>query len=332
MVCDSEVTEYGAKTSKAGANEGVRLSTGLWSELMGWRSHWKLTKFFEALVLGLAASLFDSVADLNFAWSVPEDCKNTTDRQPQPFDLDNVSSPCGVLYYKNVERLTYTCIAFPGYFLAFAGLRNLIKSIVSKCCGGEVKGFLQTIGSSLSVALEVFLALGLLMAAWWSDVWEHATAQNLPEIACVYDFTMACLSFTIIVALKCLGVLCHGPKTTQLVFQDTKTETIFEAANQLMLLLRLAFSSGRVTEASFLSAISSIVLIGRVGVQNFLTRHHDELSSTTLLGKICVAASVLPVFILVAFVKISTAAYISVWNDNIIPFTMVFGIGLPTRA
>ena len=114
------------KKCKAGGCESERLSTGLWSELMDWRSHWKWTKFFEALIFGLAASLFDSVTDLNFAWSVPEDCKNTTDRQPQSFDIDNVSSPCGVLYYKNVERLTYTCIAFPGYFLAFAGLRSFI--------------------------------------------------------------------------------------------------------------------------------------------------------------------------------------------------------------
>ena len=332
MVCDSEDTKYGAKTSKPEGCESERLSTGLWSELMGWRSHWKLTKFFEALVLGLAASLFDSVADLNFAWSVPVDCKNTTDSQPKPFHLDDVSSPCGVLYYKNVERLTFTYIAFPGYFLVFAGLRNLTRRFVSKCWGREVAGTYQKIGNFLSVALEVFLALGLLMAAWWSDVWEHATAQNLPEIARFYDFTiksMAYLSFTIIVALKCLGVLCHGPKSTQLVFEATKTETIFEAANQLMLVRRLAISSGRETEAGVLSALSSLVLIGKVGVQNFLARHHDKLSSTTLLGKICVAASVLPVFILFAVVKIGIASFISLWNESVIPVSISLGVGLP---
>ena len=46
----------------------------LWKEMKEWRQHWKLSTFFNVLVLGLAASLFDSGTDFNFVWSLPADC------------------------------------------------------------------------------------------------------------------------------------------------------------------------------------------------------------------------------------------------------------------
>ena len=82
--------------------EGLTKVQKLWKEVKEWRSHWKWSTFLNALVLGLAASLFDSVTDFNFAWSVPEDCRNTTDSSVKPFDKVYVSSPCGLLYYSNV--------------------------------------------------------------------------------------------------------------------------------------------------------------------------------------------------------------------------------------
>ena len=92
-----------------GNEEGLTKVQKLWKEVKEWKSNWKWTTFLNALVLGLAASLFDSVTDFNFAWSVPEDCRNTTDSSVKPFDKVYVSSPCGLLYYKNVERLTSLC-------------------------------------------------------------------------------------------------------------------------------------------------------------------------------------------------------------------------------
>ena len=122
------------------------------------------------LVFGLVTSAFDFGTDFNFAWSVPKDCENTTANGSQPFDKIFVSSPCGLLYYKNVERLTYTYIAYPGFFLTLDGLRSLVSGLVTKCTKGkEVNGMFTKLGSFFAVALEVSIAVGLLVAAMWSD-------------------------------------------------------------------------------------------------------------------------------------------------------------------
>ena len=88
----------------------------LWREVKEWRKFWDRHRFAQVLFLGLAASLFDSLTDFNFAQSVETDC-NTTDRwlnsTTSPFDRNFVSSPCGLMYYKTVERLTYIFICYP---------------------------------------------------------------------------------------------------------------------------------------------------------------------------------------------------------------------------
>ena len=289
----------------------------LWRELKEWRKHWNPRKFLVGLIFGLATSLFDFGADFNFAWSVPEDCQNTTATATdlQSFDKVFVSSPCGLLYYKNVERTTFTYIVFPGFFLGFSSTQGLVKGLVSRCIPCELHVIVRGMGRAFAVALEVSLAACLLFAAMWSDVWE----RTHPHLAPAYDNTiqgMAILSAILILGVKSLGVICHGPETRRLVFQATKDETIFEASTQLGLVMRIFMSSGIGSSASYLSALSSIVVIGKVGIQNFLNRHEEKLSNASLLGKVCVAASVLPVFVLTAVFKIGAPASNHVWNET----------------
>ena len=287
----------------------------LWRELKEWRKHWNPRKFLVGLIFGLATSLFDFGANFNFAWSVPEDCQNTTATNLQSFDKAFVSSPCGLLYYKNVERTTFTYIAFPGFLLVFSSTCSLIKGLVFRHRGRELHAAVRGLGRAFSVALEVSLIAALLFAALWSDVWERTHLHMAP----VYDNTIqgiAVLSAFLILGVKSLGVICHGPKTRRLVFQATKDETIFEASMQLGLVVRIFMSSGVGSSASFLSALSSIVVIGKVGVQNFLNRHEDKLFQASLLGKVCVATSVLPVLLLTALFKIGAAASNHVWDEK----------------
>ena len=197
-----------------------------------WRSHWKWRKFLNALFLGLAVSLFDSVTDFNFAWSVPQDCRNTNNSSVKPFDEVYVSSPCGLLYYKNVERLTFTYIAYPGFFFAFDDLDSLVWGLITKCRGEEAEGKIRQLGHFL--ALEVFLAVALLVAAMWSHLWEN----DLPQVELGYDFLiqgMSYLSFAIVVGVKCLGIFSHGPETYNL---RISTSTFSGRKNILLFRLR----------------------------------------------------------------------------------------------
>ena len=309
-------------------SEEIQMGT-LWREMKEWKQHWKLSRFFYVLILGLAASLVDSATDFNFAWSVPEDCRlNTTEYSVEQFDIAYVSSPCGMFVSENVERLTYTYIAYPGFLLGFSALHTLVRGLFTRCWGRKVHGIIRLLASTFAVALEVSLFLGLLTAAQWSNVW----TAGRPDLAKVYDFTiqgMAYLSATLIVGIKCIGTFCHGPESCRLVFRAKEVETKFEAALQLSVLTRISLSSGMTTPAGVLSAISSVTVIGKGGVQNFLNRHQAKLSEASILGKICVAASVLPVFLLATVFKLGSIANNLVWNKKVGVLMLVLGTGLP---
>ena len=301
----------------------------LWKEIKDWRKHWKLSRFFYVLILGLATSLFDSGTDFYFAWSVPEACGlDKPECSEHTFDLARVSSPCGRYPFKNIERATYTIIAFPGFILGFCGLQSLIAALINKCWRGEINGNVHVLAGAFAAALQFFLLAGL----WSVLVFLRYWACDLPDLAEGYDRVlqgMAYLSASLIVGVQCLGTFCHGPQSRRLVFRAKETETKFEAALQLGLLARIYLSSGSGTFEGLLSAISSIVIIGKNGVQNFLQRHQEKLSEASLLGKICVATSVLPVFLLAAIFKLGAGANNEVWKKSTIAVVLLSSLALP---
>ena len=165
------------------------------------------------------------------------------------------------------------------------------------------------------------------MAAMWSDLWE----KNLPELALRYDFViqgMSYLSFIIVVGVKCLGIIFHGPEFNSSVYKATVNDTIFESAPQLSLVGRIYLSSGYGTSASALSAVSSLACLCKVHIQAFLKRHQEELSKASILGKILVAASFLPVFVLSDIYKLGFGAMIHLWSNTIPAVNILVGIGL----
>ena len=88
-----------------------------------------------------------------------------------------------------------------------------------------------------------------------------------------------------------------------------------EAALQLTLVAVLLLFSRGASPASLAAGISSILAIGKVGVESFLKRHEEKLTRTSLLGKISLAASLLPVFVLTALFKIGSFAITYVWDE-----------------
>ena len=103
-----------------------------------------------------------------------------------------------------------------------------------------------------------------------------------------------------------------------------------EAALQLTLVLVLFLFSKEPSSAGLASGISSILVIGKVGVESFLKRHEDKLSRTSLLGKICLAASLLPVFVLTALFKIGAVAITYVWDQTVCLLFLLLAIGIPS--
>ena len=140
---------------------------------------------------------------------------------------------------------------------------------------------------------------------------------------------MAYLSASFIIGVQCLGTFCHGPESCRLVFRAKESESKFEAALQLNGLSIFYLSSGSETPEGLLSAISSFIFISKNGVENFLQRHQEKLSEASILGKVCVAASVLPVFLLTTVFKLGMWANNRVWNGIMFKILVLFGLGLP---
>ena len=156
-----------------------------------------------------------------------------------------------------------------------------------------------------------------------SDLWEN----EMPEVAVVYDYViqgMSYLSFALLIGVKCLGVIYHGPETYNLVQKATINETIFESALQLALVMRIFLSSGYGTSASVLSAVSSFACLGKVH-----KRHKEELSKASILGKIFAAASILPVFVFSDIFKLGYGSVLPLCSDVIPVLNILLGIGLP---
>ena len=177
MANDAFEAENNADISKVGS-ESVSFSK-LWEEVKDWRTNWTWVGFFKALLLGLAASFFDSATDFNFPWSVPVDCANTT-LASKAFKVAYIFSTCGLMFYKNVQRLTFTFIAYPGFLFAL-GDRG-ITGLVKRCWGTKAQGLVGKLGHVLAVILELPTCIALLGAAMWSDRWE----KKLPTVAPVY--------------------------------------------------------------------------------------------------------------------------------------------------
>ena len=67
------------------------------------------------------------------------------------------------------------------------------------------------------------------------------------------------------------------------------------------------------------SAATSLLVIGKLGIQDYLKRHNRELMRSSLIGKVCLAISVAPVFVLVAVFKIGCLSIVLALWINTLP-------------
>ena len=61
-----------------------------------------------------------------------------------------------------------------------------------------------------------------------------------------------------------------------------------------------------------------------------MSRHHEKLSQSSILGKLCAAASVLPVFVIAAIFKLGVPPLIKLRSDTHYQIIFLLGMGLPT--
>ena len=280
----------------------------LWEELKNWRhsKHWNTRKFFLALIFGLLFTLLDAWTDFVFAENVPDECPGEFKGHPETHQRmeSRFHNHCGHFISKGVKFLTYTFIALPGVMLSFSALQSLLRRFWNRICGGsEVPGCLRALFNAAALLLQMSFCTGLILVSLMGNPLGIEGYENMIR-------AMAYSSATFLIGVKLLGTICHGPEVTRLVEKATDAEVRFEAALQLILLGTIYLVSGKGSYGSCNSAITSLLVMGKVGVQNFFNKHEQELSKASVLGRIYIAISVLPVFVLTALFKIGSFAIV----------------------
>ena len=206
--------------------------------------------------------------------------------------------------------LTYFFIAAPGLLLGFSSFHYVLANLVP--CRKSPRT-VRILGNVTAMSLQIASFFGLFIASALSNLW----TKELPDLATGYEHTLKTLAYLSAASnleVKFLGVFCHGPEMRRLVTQATDAETRYEAALQLALVISIYMNSGEITKAGLLSGMSSILVIGKVGVQSFLERQEYRLTNTSMTGKSLLAISVLPVFVLTALFNIGAIAILNAWD------------------
>ena len=187
----------------------------LWREIKDNGPHWSTRRFFQALVFGLLFTLLDTGTDFSFAWNVPDECPLTRAAE------ELFKTPCGILYPRAVEFMTYTFIASPGILLGFSALQSLVAG---KMAEGKINGKLQVVVNFVALLIQSSVFAGMFFAALFYRRWTKDVPESFTQ---VYGFTikaMAYISAIFVIGVKILGVFSHGPQTKLLVLRTTDAE------------------------------------------------------------------------------------------------------------
>ena len=289
-------------------------------------------KFFQTLFFVFSFSFFDVFTDFRYAGSVDEhDC---------PFK--NLSSECGGLHFYHVQNSTYMFISLPAIMLVVASLQtkfaffshNLVRVKMAKrlgcCCNEEL---LRIVAGGLSFLFNLFLILSVVCVCWlgiiWAELHDHDHDRDHKDTLDIFGFGLAIASTIPLLGTKFLALFAHGPEMRKLVVRTTSSECQFESALQLWLVIWIFQSTGEYKGLDWLlSAITSILLIGKSGTESFFTfSEHISFDEAPLKEKLGLLLQYAPVFILSALFRIVSLALICD-RDLIYPW-MAFAIGLP---
>ena len=108
--------------------------------------------------------------------------------------------------------------------------------------------------------------------------------------------------------------------------QTSIAESSYESSTQLLFLLHIWLSGGRM----YLTAmVSSTLVIGKVGAENILTNgQENKLQDKSFLEKVFLIARYMPVIALTAIFRIGCASTVLYHPDHFVPITPAFAVFL----
>ena len=262
--------------------------------MRNWQTHFAYSGLATALVLGLLPSLWDSVSD--FAFAKEEDTEESL----------------GTIGFSSAATVTtYFFISLPFYVTAVTWLQKMLVMIATKCCSC----FSQNLLHLLSFATVAWLGAALVVPLFLFPSFFYLTAV---------------LSTFMVLSVKVVAILVHGPELKKLSTRMTSLESQYESSLQLMLVLVICFTTGEFTLTKANSLFSGVVMIGKSGAECYLTFGNQNLLEQTgpeeqkksslidkvkgglrgLLNKLKILAAYSPVFIATAASRLTTMAVV----------------------
>ena len=202
-------------------------------------------------------------------------------------------------------------------FICLPPISLLVPAVFSRV----QKEWFKVAESQSTLMSVLYLLLILLVGVAVSSAMAFAFA-NQPTI---FKYpALICSLFTL--GVKIFAVFLHTPEMTKFSLNASIAESSYESSAQLLFLLHIWLSGGRM----YLTAmVSSTVVIGKVGAENILTNgQENKLKDKSFLEKVFLLARYMPVIALTAIFRLGCASTILYHPDHFVPITPAFAVFL----
>ena len=297
----------------------------IWQEIGAWKKEeFRKAEFYQALptpLLALALSLFDVGTDFNLAFQVPVECGsldwNYTSgnlTETRAWVKERLNNPCAGFHHQLIQSLTFFAISLSGLLMTLRGLRNLFTYLGEGCCSFIVNK--SVVQSFVAQSISFLITLAGFAGFVYLTVLLPAAKGDFP----IVGFILAVVNSLFILGIKLLAVFIQGHEIRRLSALISCMESRHESAVQLYICLWISLKSGTVTTSRFLSMASSLIVIGKTGVESFLLfGEQDLLHGVGFKKQLGLFAFYCPVFIFTALFRIGSLAVGSMaiaWSDG----------------
>ena len=239
---------------------------------------------------------------------------------PSAWDLGTDYSFAETLEEDSIRSLSYMFISLPGF---------LIKKALDRFCfnhKASSTGYSKILDDCIGLIVWSLVLTGIF-AVMFNCVWTTpATAATTAMVMKV----IATMVGTTLLGIKVLGVLVHSENMKMINIKATHYEGVYESAFQLALVFYVKLTD-RTKDWDYDTMLSSLVMIGKSGAENFLTsREENKLAEKNILSKLKMVAKFSLPFLLTSLFRMLTLSMCFACNKLTFFLILPVALILPT--
>ena len=198
-----------------------------------------------------------------------------------------------------------TTAGFCYMFICLPAIFSIIPAVVSRVYKEWGKVAESTLMAALYILFVCLVSVTVSSAMAFAFVMQP-TVFKYPALLCSL-FTLG---------VKILAVFLHTPEMIEFSLNASSAESSYESSTQLLFLLHIWLSGGRM----YLSAmVSSILVIGKVGAENILMKgQENKMKDKSFLEKVVLLLRYTPVIALTALFRVGSASTV-LYHPHLFP-------------